>query len=258
MKKLVLGATAALIMAQPVLAADNPWFGTWKLNRSKSTLTGTTVKVVKKGNAYHFDYGALKYDIIEDGQDHTTVPEHTAMLKVTGNGEWLTVDKVKGTEVSRATMKLSNNDANLDISSTGTRPDGTTYKDETKVIRVGAGSGLAGTWKSVADNNTERDEMVYSDAGGGKLKIQYVHEKSEVIAPLDGTPTKESGPRVTPIESMTFKRVTPTELKYTVLMSGKPFAEGVQDVSADGKVLKEESWLVSQPTEKMTQVFEKQ
>jgi hypothetical protein len=258
MKKLSMFTAVALLLAQPVFAADNPWFGTWKLNRSKSTFTGSTTKVTKTGNAYHFDLGALKYDVIEDGVDHPIVPDHTSNLKSTGKNEWLEVDKVKGVETSRSKMTLSSDGNTLTMVRTGTRADGSTYKAETKVVRVGAGSGLAGTWKDVSEDSSAKETMVYSDGGNGKLKMQYVEAKSETVVALDGTPATENSPRATPGETFSYKKASPTELKYTVLMQGKPFVEGMQTVSADGKVLKDVSWLVSQPTEKTTEIFEKE
>lgn len=258
MQRMYVYAAAALMVAQPLFAATNPWFGTWKLNRGKSTLTGTTTKVVKNGNAYHFDMGAVKYDVFDDGQDHPTVPDHTTMLKSTGKNEWLQVDKVKGVEVSRAKMTLSNDGNTLTISGTGTRADGSTYKADTKVTRVGTGSGLAGTWKDVSENSSAGETVICSDAGNGKIKLAFVESKSEVVVGLDGVPAPQVGPRVPAGETWSVHKVSPTELKYTISMQGKPFVDGIETVSADGKVLKDVSWLVSQPTEKTTEIFDKQ
>ncbi len=258
-RSILLCATlAALTLAQPVLAATNPWLGTWKLNRDKSTFTGSTYTVAKTGNVYHFDYGAMKFDIADDGKDYPILPTRTSSLKPTGKNEWLGVDKMNGTEISRYTMKLSSDGKTLTQVTTGTRADGSTYKIEETDTRVGAGPDIAGTWKDTKESSSAPSSMTYSDAGPNTLKIEWPASKLSVTLPLDGKPSAENGPRAIPNFTIGYKKVSVTELKYVAYLSGKPYFEGVQTVSADGKVMKDVRWLAAKPAEKTTAVFEKE
>ena len=259
MKKSALLATtlAVLTLAQPLFAAGNPWLGTWELNRDKSTLTGTTFTVVKTGNTYHFDYGALKFSITDDGKDYPVMPTRTSSLKKTGSNEWLVVGKVNGVEASRTTLKLSSDSNTLTETTTGTRADGSTYKSETTSTRVSSGPDISGTWKDTKESSSAPEVMTYIDAGSNMLKIDYPASKGSGTYPLDGKPVAESGPRAVPDMTTGFKKISGTELKYVTYIKGKPYFEGVQTVSADGKVMKDVGWLVVKPAEKTTEVFEK-
>lgn len=260
MKKSVLFAAtlAACTLAQPLFAASNSWLGTWKLNLDKSTFTGSTYTVVKTGNVYHYDFGPLKFDIADDGKDYPVMPTHTSSLKLIGKNEWLGVDKVNGVEVGRSTLKLSEDGKTLTQVSTGTRPDGSTYKDDETDVRISGGPDLAGTWKNTKDSISAPSEMIYSDAGPNMLKIDKPKSKATATYPLDGKAVAETGPETTPAIKMGYKEVSPNELKYTLYYNGKLAVEGIETVSADGKVLKRVEWLVSKPAEKKTAIFEKQ
>ncbi len=256
MKKSVLFA-AALMLAQPVLAAENPWFGTWKLNRGKSNLTGSTYTIVKTGNVYHFDFGALKFDVADDGKDYPVVPTRTVSLKSTGKNEWLQVGKVNGVETSRTILKLSSDGKTESDVTTGTRADGSTYKSESTSERISGGPDLAGTWKDTKESSSASSIMVYSDGGPGKLKIEYPASKATILAPLDGKSVQETGPRAVPDSTYSYRQTSPTELKYIGYLKGKPYYEGIETVSPDGKTLKDVSWLVTKPNEKTTEIYEK-
>lgn len=247
-----------LFPSDPVFAAENPWFGTWKLNRDKSQFTGETQTLTKIPVGYHLDMGAVAFDIYEDGQDHVTFPNHTASLKSTGPNQWLRIVKTNGKETSRSIITLSEDGNTLSFKSTGTRADGSTYTSEMVDQRVGTGSGLAGTWKNTKESSNAVETVILSDAGNGKVKWDFPSSKGGYVSTPDGAPVPMTGPRATPGETVATTIVSPTELNYTEFMSGKPFVQGTDTLSPDGKVMTEVNWLVSQPTEKTTAVYEKQ
>lgn len=256
--KPILLLAAAITLVQPVLAADNPWLGTWKLNRDKSTFTGTTYTIVKKGDVYHFDYGAVKFDVTDDGKDCPVVPTRTTSLKSTDKNEWLVVDKVNGVETERTTLKLSDDGKIESDTTTGTRADGSTYKSESTSERISGGPDLAGTWKDTKESNSSTDTMVYSEAGPNMLKIDEPASKSSTVYTLDGKPVAQTGPRAIPDWTTSYKRLSPTELQYKVFVKDKIYFEGTQTVSADGKVIKDVGWLASKTNEKTIAIYEKE
>lgn len=250
-------SAAVLVMALPVSAAENPWFGTWKLNPAKSMLTGSTETVTKIPNGYHFDLGAVKYDVFDDGQDHPAVGNRTTNLKSVGRNEWLLVTKVDGKETSHATMRLSSDGKELTEDLTGTHADGSVYTEHIVDVRVGSGEALAGTWKE-ARADVPNKVMVYSGAENGRWKMETPATQQIIVAPLDGTPVPAGGPRVMTGETFSFARVSDKQIKYTVFESGTPYIEGTETITPDGKVMKDVSWLVIKPSEKTTEIWEKQ
>jgi hypothetical protein len=261
MKKLAIFASTLAITlssAGHLFAATNPWYGTWKINRDKSTLTGTSYTMTKTPKGYTFDYGSMKFEIGDDGKDYPTVAPETYSIKQTGNNEWLGITKTNGKETARDTMKVSSDGKTLVDKTTGTHADGTTYSSEEDDTRVGSGTGLAGTWKSAKVTSNSRGVQVLSDAGGGKMKWFFPTSQGGYVSALDGKPVTSFGPRSSPDQTIAVKQISTLEQKYTVYLKGKPFLEGTTKVSADGKVMNDTSWLVEKPAEKTTGIYEKQ
>lgn len=254
----VMPLLLALTIAQSLLAATSPWFGTWRLNQEKSTLSGDTYTVEKIPGGYHFGEAGLQYELLEDGKDHPVMADATSSLTKTGPNEWLRVNKARGVEVSRTKWELSNDGKTLTLTNTGTDANGMSYKTVGVVTRVGAGSGAAGTWKQGKRTTSEPATMILSDAGGGKIKVEYVESKTTRVMTFDGKPVVSSGPRVSADATATFQRVSPTEFKYTELIKGKPFVVGMETVSADGKVIKDVNWVEGKPEGKYIEIWEKQ
>jgi len=253
----LLPSAAVLFTTSSLLAAVNPWLGTWKLNHEKSSYTGSYT-LTKTPKGYLFEVGQLKYEVGDDGKDYPTVAPDTYSLKQTGTGEWLGVDKVGGKETSRDTMTLSADGKSLKEKTTGTHADGSTYTSEETDTRIGSGSGLAGTWMSTQVSSTSPGLFVVSDAGGGKYKYFSPANKGGHTLALDGKPVSFVGPRASASETIGAKSVSESEQSFIVYMKGKPFVEGTDTLSADKKVMTETSWLVDKPTEKTIEIYEKQ
>ena len=61
-----------------VLAADNPWVGTWTLDPGKSHLTGDTFTLSRgPGGLLHYADGGVDYDFGIDGKDYRSLANRT-------------------------------------------------------------------------------------------------------------------------------------------------------------------------------------
>ena len=212
----------------------------------------------KVAGGYHFEAGGLKYDLLEDGRDHPIVAGQTSSLTRKGENEWLRVNKTNGVETSRTEWKLSADGKTLPLQNTGTEADGSTYKSERTVTRVGPGSGAAGTWKQGKFSSSATPTMILSDAGDGRMKVEYPESKTTRVMTFDGKTVTTNGPRASSDATATFQKVSPTEFKYTELLKGKPFVVGTETVSADGKVIKDVNWIADKPTNKYVEIWERQ
>jgi len=255
---ILLPAAACLLTASSLLAEANPWIGTWKLNRDKSTFTGTSYTMTKTPKGYLFDVGQLKFEVGDDGKDYPTVAPETYSIKQTGKSEWLGVTKTSGKETGRDTMTLSADGKTLTDKTTGTHADGSTFSSAETDIRVGSGTGLAGTWKSTQVSSTSPNIVVLSDAGGGKYKYFNPASEGGYTLSLDGKAVSFVGPRASPSETISFKAVSEVEWTYTGYLNGKPWVKGVNTVSADKRSMTETEWMVDKPTEKTIAFYEKQ
>jgi hypothetical protein len=115
-----------------------------------------------------------------------------------------------------------------------------------------------GTWKLRVSDPTESPEtLVYSDAGGGAMRMVSVEQNSVIVTRMDGVAAadvgKDGGGR-----TLAVRAITPTVYRWTFAIAGKPIAEGVNTLSVDGRMFEEVSWSPSKPGERITLIYERQ
>lgn len=239
-------------------AADNPWFGTWKLNQEKSTMVGDTYRIIQSGDHYREDNGVQQFDFAEDGWEFPIASNKTISVKKTGPRNWREIRKTNGTETSRTVRKLSSDGGTLSSHTVGTMADGTHFNKDVIDRRLGPGRGLAGTWKTFKDSSSEPETLVYSDAGHGAMRMQSLERKGALITHFDGAPAEEIDPQPGPKQALAIKASSAISYTWVLSMDGKPIAEGKNTIAPDGKSFTEVNWLAGKPTETYTMIYEKQ
>src|ERR1700692_379064 len=133
MKRLLLASALLMVPALSAFAADNPWVGTWKLDLAKSKFTGDTFIYSKSENGlYHYSDGsAISFDFGIDGKEYQTSFGQTATWTAAGENAWDSTTKVNNSVFSKEHAQLSPDGKNLTITDSGTKPDGSTFNDET-------------------------------------------------------------------------------------------------------------------------------
>ena len=98
-RTLALCTIAAVTL--PALAADNPWFGTWKLDPAKSHMTGDTFTYSKvAGGMDHYSNGPISFDFTANGIDYPVMANATTAWVASGPNQWKETDKTNGTVTS--------------------------------------------------------------------------------------------------------------------------------------------------------------
>jgi hypothetical protein len=260
MKKLLLVCALAVFAALPALAADNPWVGTWTLDLSKSHFTGDTFTYSKSANGMmHYSDGSIaNFDFGIDGKEYKTVYDRTTTWTAAGDNAWDTVMKANGKVLGKSHRELSSDGKTLTITGTGTRPDGTDFKDVTIYTRVTGTTGLIGKWRSTKVTISAPDSFVISAPSPGVMHWDIPAYKESVQGKFDGTDLPITGPNVPPGLTLAVKQVAPTKLSYVVKGNGKPDSYGIQTLAADGKSFTDLSWSAGKPGEKATGVYVKQ
>ena len=78
----------------PALAADNPWFGNWKLDPAKSHMTGDTFTYSKvAGGMDHYSNGPISFDFTANGIDYPVMANATTAWVASGPNQWKETDK---------------------------------------------------------------------------------------------------------------------------------------------------------------------
>src|SRR6202043_2674539 len=151
MKALLLVCALLTAPTGAALAADSPWNGTWTLDPGKSHSTGETFTYSKgPGQLLHYSEGStVAYDFGIDGKGYKAWANCTVTWTAAGKNAWDSVYKIKGKVFSKIRRELSADGKTLTITTAGTRPDGSSYRDVSVFERATGADGLIGTWRSV-------------------------------------------------------------------------------------------------------------
>jgi hypothetical protein len=257
MKKPLLCAFAAALLlatAAPCLAAS-PWDGTWKLNEAKSKMTGATQTVTQSGGMYTVHSGAVTFSYACDGKDYPILADRS--IACTGGPTTFTeVLKIGGKPYETTKRTLSGDGKTLTEVSTGTHPDGTAFTNTETELRVGPGTGLAGTWKSSKVKDSAPGSITLK-VNGDVLHFDDTSFKEVSDAKLDGTPAPITG-GLAPPGLMVSNKMQGGGVYSVVTLNGKELSRDMMTLSADGKTLTDVTWVPGKESEKRTYVYDRQ
>lgn len=256
--------TLAVLMiaavALPAFAADNPWFGTWKLDTAKSHMTGNTFTYTKGADGMdEYSDGAVTFKFTANGIDYPVFGGATMNWVAAGPNEWKETDKQNGTVTGTADIKLTPDCKKMTITSTANRPDGTTSHNESVYSKVKSDGCLEGTWKSTKVSESAPSAVVISQGSSPDAwKWEIAAWKETVEGKPDGSDLAITGPQVASGMTIAFKADGTHKLTYEVKTSGKVIEQGEQVLAPNGKTFTETEWTPGKENEKQTFVFNKQ
>lgn len=238
--------------------AGNPFVGSWKFDPARSRLVAETVRYADLGGGrmrYSND-AALQYEFAFDGRDYKTVDDRTVSWNPLGAGRWETKTKIAGRTTETAIRALSPDGNALTVKADGVLPDGTPYKHDKRYTRVGAGHGLAGTWRGAAvDTNNMPDGYVIGEDASGTITWSIPTDKQSLVGRFDGRDMKLTGPTAPSDTVFAVTRVSERKISYVMKTRGKPGQYGTVTISADGETFTEESWPPGREEDKSTGVL---
>lgn len=248
-------AALTFVAAVPAVA-QSPWNGTWKLNPSKSQMTGETFTVTRNGNMYHYKNGNFEYDYACDGKEYPIFGGQTMSCQQTPTTEETTV-KLNAKTVAVMRDQLEPDGNAFKGTRTNMLPDGGTTVDKATFTRVGQGTGWTGTWKLSSAALDHPSVMIYK-VEGDSMHFESPEDHTTWDGKLDGTPAAPHGPTVPGGMMISEKTEGPHKLVGEVAANGKQLWHWEDSLSADGKSFTEVGWNVAKPDEKQTYIFEKQ
>ena len=255
---------AALAGSRPAPARTPPtgpsnlspqWFGTWQLDRSRSHLVGASITIGRIPHGYHFDFGAVSFNVSDDGRDTTTLGDRTTSIKPLTPNSWYRVHKVAGNEVDHSTLTLAGDSRTLHIHTIATALDGIPQASDESMTRIGPGAGLAGTWRSTNPGVNVTALITIEAAGSGRLTWIFPDQGQRYTVATDAVPVTEIGPGVPATATIAFRRVSDHELQWTERLRGQPFTEGIDRLAADGLTLEETTWPSHTPADRQVAVY---
>jgi hypothetical protein len=245
---LFLAATLVLTAAEPNFS------GTWKLNLSKSQLSGPVYTFEKKATGvWHYNGGGFDADFDLAGKEYTMPSGLGVAGKELSPTSWELTFKMNGKPVSKSRVSLSGN--SLMWVNDITNPDGKSVQQTSTDTRVSGGPGFAGKWKSGDIKGTSTTLQITIEGANG-ITIKVPEYQQVVKGSFDGkdNPVMQAGQASKFTNAFT---KTGSNIKITTKLSGKIFAEDVYSISADGKTLTDDGTATA-TNEKTKSVFDRQ
>jgi|SRR5665213_232838 len=260
MKVLALVPVLILLIETPAIAEDSAWLGTWKLDPSKSHLAGETIAFHRSKNGmFRFtDNSTFTEDFYIDGREYRSAFDRTKIWRAVGDRAWDVETKMGGKLFETRHYQLSPDEGALTVTATGTKPDGTEFKNLTELKRITGSKGLVGQWRTTELELSTPYFLVLSSPTTGVLNWNVLADKQTFEGKPDGAPYPVSGPSVPKGLTMSFRYDSATEISYVFRINGKPETYGLQTLAADGRSFSDVYWHPGKKSEKSSEIYVKQ
>jgi hypothetical protein len=219
-------------------AANDPFVGKWKLNPSKSKLTGQMKVEAIGANKYAIDFGGgATENIVADGTDQPGLDGTTLSITVEGPKIWKVVRKKDGRTLVTGIWKLSKDGQTLSDAFTANQPNGSTFSLDYVYKRTAGSTGFSGTWESTSEKVNSVFEIQIRPYEEGGLSFVVPAEDSTKSLKFDGKDYPNQGPNVAPGSASSGRRVNERTLEITDKKNGKTIATQKIEISLDLKTL---------------------
>jgi hypothetical protein len=230
---LVGGASAAV--------AQNPFVGKWTLNQAESNLTGKTLKFgPAAAQSIELAADGTKYSFRPDGNNYRMASGELAVWTQVDPTTWKTDYKMAdGKDLSSDLWQLSPDGQILTVTSTGIKPDKSSYTNTAIYARTAGTSGLLGAWKSTEVKLSAPDDYSIEAYGLGGLVIKIPSLQWACLATFDGKDAVPTGPTVPPGFTLVLIRTGPSSFRMAKKINGNAYYSSLYTVSQDGKSMTE-------------------
>jgi hypothetical protein len=255
MKRYGMGVCALasfVALAFPCVAQDNnPWNGSWKIDRSTLKFDGPIVFIAADDDGYTVTHGGTASPkVICNGKPDVQPDGTTTTCKKVGNAYQLETTR-DGKPVSKGKAELSADGKTLTRTINITPPDRSPFTMTTTSKKLSGGAGFSGTWKETAFHESQDKGILTIQFHGDSVDFKETDNDKPITCKLDGTPVSMS------MQSMSVKPDGPRTLKVTYSYNGKVVRENTFVLSEDGKTIHETDITPAPSPSKMSVMFHK-
>jgi hypothetical protein len=245
--------------AGPSAAADSPWNGTWEADYSKSKLTGETFTYSSlPGGMMRYTNGSTYVDTFAcNGKPHLTPAGSMQTCTKGGPDSYSFTYTVNGKTIETDMDTISTDGNSLANIEHDVLPGGKMRTLTSVSTRVGAGTGLAGTWKTAKTTHSSRYTFALA-ATPTTLTYRSKTGGENYTLKFGGPSVPDSGFDIPKNISVSGKAAGPSEIALTYSIAGKAVYEATWILSNDGKTLTATNWAPGKKNEAVVEIFEKQ
>ncbi|HKO20696.1 MAG TPA: hypothetical protein VJU82_17615 [Acidobacteriaceae bacterium] len=248
----VCALASFLTLTLPCIAQENPWNGSWKMDRSTLKYDGPTFSIATDADGYTVTRGGeASPKVVCDGKPNA--PDNGTATTCTKSGTAYELENSRdGKPVSKVKIEVSPDGKTLKRTIDVTPADGSPFTNTSTSKRVSGGPGLAGTWKETAFTESEDTGVLSIQVNGDSVAFKETDNDKPITCKLDGTPTTVSGSR-----TMSVKQDGPRTIKVTYNNDGRVARENTFVLSPDGKTVRETDVTPAPSPSKMSVTFHK-
>ncbi len=227
-----------VVLTLPCMAQDNPqnnpWNGSWKMDRSTLQYDGPTVSIATDADGYTLTRdGKASPKVVCDGKPNAPVNGTVTTCTKSGSGYAL-VNTRDGKQVSTVKVEISPDGNKMNRIADITPSDGSPFTITFESKRISGGDGAPVVWKETSFNESQDTGVLTILVNGDSVDFKETDNDKPITCKLDGTPTTLSGTR-----TMSAKLDGPHTLKVTYSNAGEVQRENTFVLSPDGKTVKE-------------------
>jgi hypothetical protein len=228
-----LASFAALTL--PCIAQDNnPWNGSWKVDRSTLKYSGPTVSIATDADGYTVTrYGNASPKVVCDGK--ANAPANGMVTTCTKAGTGYELENTRDDKpASKVKVELSPDGKTMTRTINITPPDGAPYTITTTSKRTAGGAGMTGSWKETGFTESQDTGVLSIQVKGDSVDFKETDNDKPLTLKLDGTPEKFGR------GTISVKQVGPRTLKVSYSDGdGKVGRENTFVLSSNGKTVTE-------------------
>jgi hypothetical protein len=231
---------AALFSTSGLVAASNPFVGTWVYNAEKSPKPTITYGIKDLGGDRYALTGSSgeTTEIKADGISIKSPSGATVSFRKLDDHTWQ-MDRVDFRTMKR-TYTVSTDDKTLQLVDAFTAKDGGTEKTTTTYTRTSPGKSIFGEWKSVSMEDKisgPPEKLIIAPYEKDGLSFTFSSDKHRTDMKFDGKQYFEIAPDGTKGDSSSGKRISDHLIQTQDQVKGKPDSNSEYKVSDDGKTL---------------------
>jgi len=234
MKSAARAILAAGLVVATALAADPAYVGKWKINTSKSTLTGDTATISSGADGMmEFNSQGFQYKFKLDGKEYPTPNGGTTAWTATAADVWDVTNHLNGKVINTYHLTLKGD--LLSVAGKMMKPDGGSMDFNSSYKRVSGGPGFTGKWMST-EVKMPATTMEISSSGADGVMLK--DDTGPICSgQFDGKDNPALGMSAGSKSTCAFKKINGSSFQLTSKMDGKSMYVEVYSVSSDGKTL---------------------
>jgi hypothetical protein len=248
----VFALASFVALTLPCVAQDNnPWNGSWKIDKSTLKYDGPSVSIVTDADGYTVTRGGTASPkVVCDGKPNA--PDKGTVTTCTKNGTgYELVNTRDGKTVSKVKLELSADGQTATRTVQVIPPQGSPYTITLLSKKVSGGAGAPTVWKETSFTESQDTGILTVQVNGDSVDFKETDNDKPLTCKLDGTPTNFGR------GTISVKQDGPRTLKVTYSQDGKVGRENTFVLSEDGKTVTETDVTPAPSASTMSVMFNK-